>query len=158
VITDLLARTISTVGGDPELDQLLAQMQSTEPGSPVWKTAVAELTAELPQHARGEYQAKLAKAGEDRKETYKTLARQAADYFAAPREQGPFNAIHAPLAREPAKCLSCHDDQPGMLDFAAAGYSPRRTKYLGSLAVARLMQQVREGQSFYLPNLQGDAP
>jgi hypothetical protein len=60
-----------------------------------------------------------------------------------------------PLAKEPARCVSCHNDQPGMLDFAAAGYSPQRAKYLSNLEVARLMQNIREGQHFYLPNMEG---
>ena len=41
-----------------------------------------------------------------------------------------------------------------MVDFAAAGYSPQRAKYLGSLQVARMMQTIREGQRFYLPNME----
>ena len=55
----LLGQTISDVGGDPLLDEILAQIETSEPGSPVWKQAVTLLTSELPQHARGEYRAKL---------------------------------------------------------------------------------------------------
>jgi hypothetical protein len=158
VITTLLPKTIATVGGDAVLDQLLAQMQSTQPGSPVWKQAVSELTAELPQHARGEYRAKLDWVSNDRAAELQTLSAQARQYQRDGRNQNLFAAIHAPLAKEPAACLSCHDDQPGMLDFAAAGYSPARAKHLSSLEVARLMQHIREGQHFYLPNMEEGTP
>ena len=43
-ITALLQQTVITLGGDGMLDQLLSQMQSTQPGSPVWKDAASELS------------------------------------------------------------------------------------------------------------------
>ena len=45
--------------------------------------------------------------------------------------------------------------QPAILDFRAAGYSPKRSTYLGHLEVARLMQQIRQGGHFLIPNLMG---
>jgi hypothetical protein len=146
-ITALLQQTITTLGTDPILDQLLSQMQSTQPGSPVWKDAVAELIAELPQHARGEYRAKLDWVTDDRNAEFKTLSTQAQRHESS-------QVIHARLAKEPARCLACHDNEPGMLDFNAAGYSPNRAKALTDLEVARLMQHIREGQHFYLPNME----
>jgi hypothetical protein len=157
-IIPLLSKTVATLGGDGELDNLLAQMQSAQPGSPVWKQAVAELTAELPQHARGEYGAKLAHASDDRAAMLDSFTEQSANYEMSSKNPDQLKSLHSPLASAPATCLACHDDQPGMLDFAAVGYSPKRTKSLGSLAVARLMQHIREGQSFYLPNLQEGVP
>jgi hypothetical protein len=153
VINPLLQQTISTLGGDAVLDELLAQMQSTQPGSPVWKRAVTELTSELPLHARGEYRAKLNWLTDDRAAAFATLSAQAQQYLPAPNP-ALLTTIHATLAKSPAPCLACHDTKPGMLDFAAAGYSPQRAKYLGSLQVARMMQTIREGQTFYLPNME----
>jgi len=106
------------------------------------------LIAQLPQHARGEYRAKLDWFSDDRAAEFKTLSAQAQNHDQS-------SLIHASLAKEAARCVSCHDDQPGMLDFSAAGYSPQRAKYLSSLEVARLMQNIREGQHFYLPNMEG---
>jgi hypothetical protein len=40
-----------------------------------------------------------------------------------------------------------------MLDFHAAGYSPKRSAFLSHLEIARLMQQIRQGQHFYIPNV-----
>ena len=39
-IIPLLSKTVATLGGDGELDNLLAQMQSAQPGSPVWLSLI----------------------------------------------------------------------------------------------------------------------
>jgi len=158
-ITSLLAESITDMGGDPALDDLLSQIQSSEPGSPVWKQAVAWLAAELPEHARGEYRAKLiwSDLASDRDAQYRELTAQAAQLASAAddsQRHDILKGIHAALATEPAKCLACHDERPGMLDFAGVGFSAKRSAYLSNLEIARLMQQIRQGQQFYLPNLE----
>ena len=160
-IKEMLGQAIKVLGQDPALDELLAEMQSSQPGSPVWKQAVSELILELPLHARGEYRAKLEwnTDADARASQFQTLKDQARAYLAAAvdsQERRDLKAvIHKSIATAPTACVSCHDDQPAMLDFKAAGYSPKRTALLSHLEIARLMQQVREGQSFYLPNMQG---
>jgi hypothetical protein len=154
-IVDLLRRSVATLGGDGMLDQLLSQIESTQPGSPVWRDSVSELISELPNHARGEYRAKLTWTANDRAAEYRNLSQQTAQYFANPKDDSIKHQIHAPLAKDPASCLSCHEDAPAMLDFSAAGYSPLRAKYLSDLQVARMIQHIREGQDFYLPNMEG---
>lgn len=59
-IVDLLRKTLAVSGRDPLLEYLLMQIDTSEPGSPVWRHAVEQLSAELPDHLRGEYGAKLA--------------------------------------------------------------------------------------------------
>jgi hypothetical protein len=158
-IKDLLEQSIRAIGQDAALDELLAEIQSSEPGSPVWKHAVTELIAELPLHSRGEYRAKLAwlTDADQRIAQFQSLTAQSRDYFStAPGSQERRNlqsSIHASLASAPTPCLSCHDDQPGLLDFKSAGYSPKRGAFLSHLEIARLMQQIRQGQHFYIPNL-----
>ena len=98
VISPLLEQTITTLGGDAVLDQLLAQMQSTQPGSPVWKHAVTELTGELPQHARGEYRAKLDWVSDDRAADFASLSAQSQQYLAGPPNPALLTTIHLPLA------------------------------------------------------------
>jgi len=147
-MTALLQQTITALGGDALLDQLLSELQGSEPGSPVWRRAATMLADELPQHARGEYRAKLAWA--DQPETY---TQQFDELSALARQDKADKRIHAPLAAQPAACVACHDDKPGMLDFAAAGFSAKRSAYLSSLEVARSMQQIREGKPFFFPNL-----
>jgi hypothetical protein len=134
-------------------------MQSSQPGSPVWKRAVMELIGELPLHSRGEYRAKLAwtSVAEQRLDQLRTLSGQAGQYLSSepdsPKRRQLQSAIHGSLAASPTPCVSCHEDQPAMLDFQAAGYSPKRAAYLSHLEIARLMQQIRQGQHFYIPNL-----
>ncbi|MGD0137761.1 MAG: hypothetical protein ABSD28_02710 [Tepidisphaeraceae bacterium] len=158
-IKDLLEQSIRTIGQDAVLDELLAEIQSSEPGSPVWKRAVTELIGELPLHARGEYRAKLAwtAVADSRVAQFQTLTQQAKEYLAAAPDSAERrnlqSAIHGSLAGAPTPCISCHDDQPGMLDFHAAGYSPKRSAFLSHLEIARLMQQIRQGQHFYIPNV-----
>jgi hypothetical protein len=158
-IKDLLEQSIRAIGQDVVVDEFLAEIQSSEPGSPVWKRAVSELIGELPLHARGEYRAKLAWLGvaERRIAQFQAMTEQSRQYLSAapdsPQRRDLQSAIHASLARAPTPCISCHDDQPGMLDFHAAGYSPKRSAFLSHLEIARLMQQIRQGQHFYIPNV-----
>ena len=41
------------------------------------------------------------------------------------------------------------------MDFAAAGYSPQRSRYLSQLQLASLMQRIRQGEVFNIPKLLG---
>jgi hypothetical protein len=162
-IKQLLATAITSLGQDQVLDELLAEMQSSQPGSPVWKQAEANLVLELPLHARGEYGAKLAWTGDAAatESQFATLTAQARSFLAMPSDSPDRAAlqktIHQPLAGAATACVACHDDQPALLDFQSAGYSPKRALTLAHLEIARLMQQVREGQSFYIPSMGEEA-
>jgi len=158
-IKTLLQQSITAIGQDALLDEILAEIQSSEPGSPVWKRAVNELMGELSLHARGEYRAKLAwtAVADQRASKFQEMTQQAQQYFAAtpgsPEQHNLYLAIHGPLASAPTACVSCHDNEPAMLDFRAAGYSPKRSALLSHLEIARLMQQIRQGQHFYIPSM-----
>jgi hypothetical protein len=163
-ITRLLTGTLAATGEDQLLDQLQAEMDSAQPASPVWKHAVILLTSELPQHTRGEYRAKLVWAVDapNRRENFDEMTAQAKLFLAAPvdspQRKQIQTALHAPLAKEAAACISCHEERPGMLDFPAAGYSPKRSVYLSRLEIAICMQKIRQGGSFYLPTLHQEEP
>jgi hypothetical protein len=160
-VVSLLRESINVIGGDALLDGLLAQIETSEPGSPVWKHAMVELVAELPLHARGEYRAKLAwsQNAENTAASFDKLSEQAKAYLALapddPRRKVLKAKIHGNFADEAATCLSCHGDKPTMVDFTAAGYTPKRSAFLGQLEVARLMQQIRRGERFFIPNMIG---
>jgi hypothetical protein len=160
-IKNLLGQTITALGQDAYLDELLAELQSTDPGSPVWKSAITQLQTELPLHAAGEYRAKLAwtSVADQRATQFQTLTTQARQFLASPVDskdrQTVQTAIHASLTPAAASCVTCHDNQPAILDFHAAGYSPKRSAYLSHLEIARLMQQIRQGEHFIIPNLLG---
>ncbi|MGE5611432.1 MAG: hypothetical protein ACM359_19440 [Bacillota bacterium] len=161
-----LLRTAAAVGGnDATLSNLFLQVDTSEPGSPVWRMAVAELTRELPSHARGDYAAKLVReqtpgAYRQTSASLRNLARRYLANSADPTQRRELHqAIHGPLLKEPVTCLSCHGDKPAAIDFEALDYSPKRAKTLSQLQLARLMQQIRQGQQFFLPKLleTGDA-
>lgn len=157
-ITTLLQQTLSSAGPDPALDALLAQLQSAVPGGPVWRQAVEQLKLELPQHTRGEYAAKLApkNACDPASLQAKATASMTAEYLAAPAGDARArlkDALHAPLLKQATSCVACHGDQPPLLNFEALGYSPQRGAALRNLPLARVMQQIREGQRFFIPNI-----
>ncbi|HSV15821.1 MAG TPA: hypothetical protein VLI90_16280 [Tepidisphaeraceae bacterium] len=160
-IVALLRESINILGGDALLDGLLAQIETSEPGSPVWKHAMIELTAELPLHARGEYRAKLAwsETADGGMAKFAKLTEQSKQYLPLPKDDPQRKelnaAIHGGLDKEAATCLSCHGDKPAMIDFTAVGYTPKRAAFLGQLEVARLMQQIRRGERFFIPNMVG---
>lgn len=154
-----LLREANGVAGSPQLDYLLVQIDTSEPGSPVWRTAVANLAAELPNHARGEYGARIAPEARvaELQEQQGRLATLAGEYTDA-REGSPERArlhkqIHSRVLARPEACLSCHGGEPARLDDAALGYSPQRATALRASPIARLIQQIREGQPFYLPKM-----
>jgi hypothetical protein len=139
------------------LDYLRVQIDTSSPGSPVWRQSVGQLIEELPGHARGEYGAKLApRQSDDERQRatkrFKDLTRRF--HAAAPgshdREQARME-IHRKIVPRPDSCLACHGEQPPRLDFEAAGYSPARSAALRAAPTARMMQSIRQGQPFHLP-------
>jgi hypothetical protein len=152
-ILELLKQTLEIIGSDPLLDYLLVQLETSEPGSPVWMHALEQLNSELPQHARGEYGAKLA-SDKNYLQRSKKLTTQAEQYFAAQDDTDQKNRnlhdIHAQLQEKPHKCLACHGDKPALLDFEALGYTPNRTTFLRDSPLARQMQLIQQGQQFHL--------
>jgi hypothetical protein len=145
-------------GADPLMEELLVQIDTAQPGSPVWRHAVAQLKAELPQHTRGEYHAKITRRDvENTPQRLEQAKRQARRYLASAAESDRRKQLHADihggLLQQSVTCLACHGDQPPLLDLEALGYSPARADYLKKLEVARMMQQVRQGERFYLPRL-----
>ena len=154
----LLKSIASAPGADPLMEELLVQIDTAQPGSPVWRHAVAQLKAELPQHTRGEYHAKIARQGaENTPKRFEAAQREARRCLAATAESDQRKQLHADihggLLKQSVTCLACHGDQPALLDLEALGYSPMRADYLKKLEVARMMQQVRQGERFYLPRL-----
>ncbi|MCY2954555.1 MAG: hypothetical protein NTU53_21705 [Planctomycetota bacterium] len=160
-ILPLLRGTLTILGDDPALSTMLLQIETSEPGSPVWRQAVDQLTYDLPSYARGEYGAKLAREPQpgSYQETSRTLRnlaqRYLANYSDVPHRKQLHSEIHGSLLKEPVTCLPCHGDSPATLNYESLGYSPRRAKLLGNLQLARLMQQIRQGEQFHLPKLLG---
>jgi hypothetical protein len=158
-IVRLLGEILAVIGDDPVLNYLRVQIDTSEPGSPVWRQAVGQLTAELPNHARGEYGAKImtAATSAELEQRRGELRQKAQEYFASSPEQHRViqKTIHENVLPKPEACMSCHDPAAGRLDFSTLGYPPGRVSVLKSQPIARLIQQIREGRPFYLPNVEG---
>ncbi len=141
-------------GVDRDIEDLLIELETSDPGSPVWRLALRHLTAQLPLHARGEYGAKIvrkAPATDSARITGLTRA-----YLGAPpggEREKIKTQIHETLIAKPDACAKCHATGAGLLDFAALGYSPRREQVLRALPLARMVEQIRHGESFQLPSL-----
>jgi len=160
-ILPLLRDTLAILGHDPALSTMLLQIETSEPGSPVWRQAVDQLTYDLPSYVCGEYGAELARelqpgSYQETSKTMRNLAqRYLANYSDVPQRKQLHTEIHGSLLKEPVTCLACHGDSPATLNYEALGYSPRRAKLLSNLPLAHLMQQIRQGEQFHIPKLLG---
>lgn len=155
-IVQLLRQAIDVIGGDPVLNFLAIQLETSEPGSPVWRHAIQQLQAELPNHARGEYGAKIAPAqASGGQPIQRDLSALTDQYFSRKADQSTrgtlLKQMHEGIVAQPEGCLPCHRAEPAMLDFQALGYSAERAKALTSTPIVGMMQQIREGQPFNLP-------
>jgi hypothetical protein len=154
-IVGLLKEMDGLLEREAPLDDLLVQIESSVPGSPFWRKSVQELARELPLHARGEYGAKLTR---DHAATDPAaIVKLTRDYFAAPdgsaRRTEISRQIHEHVLPKPGACSTCHAEKGGMLNFQAAGYSPERARALQTLPLARMIEQIRAGESFQLPKV-----
>lgn len=147
---------------DPVLAYLLAQINTSDPGSPVWRKSVEQLADELPNHVRGEYGAKIARklTADELKAYDQRLVELAGLYRNAPAGSAErkrlHDEIHKGILEKPSACSACHGDdpsEPSRLDYRALGYSPEHADSLRSSAIAHLMEQIRQGQPFYLPRM-----
>lgn len=160
-VVRLLRQAIDAAGGDPLLEYLRVQIETSEPGSPVWRHSMAELAEELPNHARGEYGGKIEPAPGgvtgilSRAELAEATRRYLAAAPEAPDRAAAKKQIHAGIVAKPEGCLACHGPQEARLDFAALGYSPRRVGELVGARVASLMEQIQQGQPFSLRGIVG---
>jgi len=126
---------------------------------------VMELGIEIPQHARGEYGAKLAPSpfdvpNFDYKAQGALLKSLASQYFAAAddeaRQQTIHDKIHGGLLETPQKCMVCHNPGMPILDYEKLGYSGKRTEFLKHLPIASQMQKIQQGQQFRILTDQGN--
>ena len=142
-----------------DLEELKVKLESYEPGSPLWRTAVEHLRAELPRHARMYYGVRLISEGQFQlsHDGGRELARLATRYqaVAAASDQGKQlnEQIHTGVLKRANACVACHGEEPGALDFAKAGYPPMRVKTLRQLQLARLIDDFRAGGEFRLPTM-----
>lgn len=154
-IVSLLRQSLDVMGWDPVLDYLALQIETSQPGSPVWRQAMEQLRTEMPSHARGEYGAKITPASADGRPARRDLSALLERYFSRKADQADrgviLKQVHEGVVEKPEGCLPCHRAESPMLDFEALGYSAQRRKELTSTPVVGTIQQIREGQPFNLP-------
>ncbi|MCG3180795.1 MAG: hypothetical protein BIFFINMI_03158 [Phycisphaerae bacterium] len=161
-VLPLLREVIALTGPRGVLNYLLLQIQTSQPGSPVWKHAMAQLASEAPSHARGQYGAKIAPGGgDDYLDANDALAKLARQYLKA--SQGGdrsrlYGQIHKSVMSQPHDCVTCHDTQAHRLDFAKLGYSPQRENDLRNLEQARVGDMVRHGGVWRMPAMMMEGP
>jgi hypothetical protein len=155
-LVDLLGAAIYVAGRDSVLEYLRIQTQTSDPGSPAWRHAVSQLEAELPNHTRGEYGARIERRGSHRLEE-QNLETATAQYLSAAEGSGArdeaYKKLHAGVLSEPKGCVACHGAKPSRLDFEALGYPPSRSAALEAAPIAHMTQQILEGKEFHLPRL-----
>ncbi len=157
-VIELLDTSLVHMGSVPFLEHLRVQLNTTLPGSPVWTQTMRELRQEIPQHARGEYGARLAPAAGGRKYVafHQDLAKLAGEYLSASDDAARERLntkIHAQVNPEPSACLACHGGDPPRMNFVKAGYTEARAESLANEEIARLMDRIMKGQPFHLPRI-----
>jgi hypothetical protein len=158
-IIALLRQAETDVRPDPVLHDLLIQMDTSEAGSPVWRQAALELQRTLPDRIRGEYGARItpSSVADAWSARQSRLADLTAEYQKAdpanPNRKQTLDKIHEQVLAKPDACMTCHRDEPSRFDFEKLGYSPQRAAALRDVAMARMIEQIRQGQPFHMPEL-----
>ena len=158
-ILALLQEVLKVRVHDRTLEELQVQIENSEPGSPIWRSALKRLAGDLPRYGRGNYGSKLIPESQLKTygATHEEMVRLApaclASAAGSPERKTLSDRIHASVLKQPPSCTACHADSPGLLDFTTVGYLPARATMLGNLQIARTIQNVREGREFRLPAL-----
>jgi mono/diheme cytochrome c family protein len=154
-IVGLLKELNAVAGSDPEMEDPLVEIDSSVPNSPFWRKSVQSLKGQLPLHARGEYGAKMSRTYSANNPA--TLAEQTRAYLAAPENSSQrkdlSQQIHRNVLPKPGACSNCHVAEGGSFNFLAAGYSPQRARTLQKLPLARMVERIRAGERFQLPQV-----
>ena len=155
-IIDLTKEAMAAAPPHPVLSHLLLQMETSEPASPVHRHALARMQAALPSMAKGDYGAVIAprnNTGYSPDEMKPLIDAYFSPKDGAANRRSLHDQIHKNVIAKPRACQQCHDAAPTRVDFAALGYPSHRIGPLQNNAIANMVQQIRDGQPFYLPNL-----
>lgn len=155
-IIAMMREALAAAPSTPMLSHLLLQMETSDPGSPVHRHALARLRAALPSMAKGDYGAVI--APHNNTNYAPSDLQPLIDQYFSPKDSGAnrraiSDKIHKNVLVKPRACQQCHDAEPTRIDFAALGYPDNRIDPLRDNAIANMVQQIREGQPFHLPNI-----
>lgn len=150
-------------GRDDVLQEIFVRLDTSEPGSPVWRGAARDLATLLPNRMRGEYGGSITPAdlAPRMAAVERDLREQTRRYLAAapdsPERKRLYDEIHTDVMPRPNACLSCHGGEPSRIDLAALGYTAERIATLRSQPIASMIGQLTASQPFYLPTLLEDS-
>lgn len=157
-ITALLRRKLA-VANEPALQEVLLELSTTEPRSPVHRRAIRHLEALLPNLSRGDYGALLTPQTQISDGQYKKpfdpsrlnavnqMDPQSEEYKAA------ISDLHQPIVAKPDACISCHKADATRIDYVKVGYTQGRAESLRANLLADLIERIRSGEPFYLPTI-----
>ncbi|NOX60038.1 MAG: hypothetical protein GXP29_14425 [Planctomycetes bacterium] len=155
-INALVKKALEVAPTNALLEHLLLEMETSTPDSPVQRHALEQLRAALPNVARGAYGVVIGPLGDDGfdQDAMQTSTQQ---YFITagngPRRKLLLDQTHKQVMAKPKACQQCHDFEPARIDYTALGYPPSRASQLRNLAIANMVQRIREGKPFHLPQI-----
>ncbi|MBU0552426.1 hypothetical protein KKF91_06190 [Myxococcota bacterium] len=148
----------AATGGNAQLRRWREAVETTRPGSRVWQRVIIEMRARITDHLHGEYQAKIAvDEGEDQRPKASEAEREATARYleggaglAEGERKRLVEQAHGALRAEGRLCTPCHTPAPGLIDYAALGYTAERIKALQTEMLARRMKKLQEGDGFHM--------
>jgi len=147
------------VADEPTLREILVELTTASPNSPVHRHALRALRAALPKLARGDYGVLLTPESRIENGRYQSVLdaiKVGTVGRMNPRATGYQQAVddlHKPVVARPDACLSCHSPDSKRIDFARIGYTQARADALRTNMLADMIERIRGGEPFYLPTM-----
>jgi hypothetical protein len=141
------------------LAELTRHVAAVRPGTRDWARILDVARAEIPQHFRGEYGAKLAlrNAGGQPRLGHPGNAAAVTEYLAraesaAPEELAELLArVHPARRAAPLACGDCHRTTDSLVDLGAVGYPAPRIERLRDSMITRMIDNIAAGRTFQMP-------
>lgn len=157
----MLRRSADEGQAPPQLARVAEDIRAVRAGSPQYERLLGSAEDAVRSALRGSYGSKLAArddagkpmlAHPDTRDAVKDWLARGQSLERAEREQ-VLARVH-PLRREKAlECSECHRADNPRLDFARLGYPAARVQTLVTSRVFEMIQNIRDGRSFYLPDV-----
>jgi hypothetical protein len=166
-IVRLLRDAANESYSDADLVSLADHLNAVRVTSAEFNRLVKVTRDALQGHFRGEYGAKLAqrdprtqkpflgKSGDARAER-DFLARR--NVLSDSEKKALLERIHPPRRNPTLRCKDCHRAEGSLVDLPSLGYPPARIQAISSPQVTSAIDNIVEGQSFYLPDFLRNQP
>lgn len=162
-LADLLQQAAEDADNLPALKNLAGHFDAVRATSTDFKELLIQARAMLPRHFRGEYGAKIAQRGvggapmlshpNTKNAVAEYLRRK--DTITGQDRQDLLNRVHPLRRKEPLDCSACHTKADSLINFELLGYPPARTDSLVHPIVLEMIEHIRQGTPFHLPDFIG---